>query len=228
MRGDRVRAVLLDMGEVLIPVRGYRGAASDPDVLAALRRLGVEAPESAVLDAAQRVASAYDALRAECSQPDLDAVLAGFSPSVRRVLLGAFRRQASPRPFDHARGVVAELARSFRLGLVSNNVLPGDHHARLLARNGILHHLDVAVWSANFGRRKPDPAMIEHALARLGLPPRAAVLVGDKLSTDVLAARRAGVRSIYLRKRGAPLEGPVRPDFTVGDLRAVPALVRSL
>jgi putative hydrolase of the HAD superfamily len=144
------------------------------------------------------------------------------------VLLDAFRRQASPRPFDFARSVVAELAERWPLGLISNNVLPGYHHARMLARAGILAHFSAAVWSANFGRRKPDPAMLLHVLRVLRVPPHAAVFVGDKLSTDVLAAQRAGVRSIYLRRRGAPLVGRARPDFTVGDLRAVPALLRSL
>lgn len=228
MAAARLRAVLLDMGGVLIPVRGYRGAARDPDVLGALARLGIADPAPLVLDCAARVAAAYNALAARCSQPDLDAALCNVPEAARRVMLVAFRRQATPRPYTYAREVVARLASRFRLGLVSNNVLPGDHHARMLEQAGILGHLGVAVWSANFGRRKPDPAMLEYALDALGVPARAAIFVGDKLATDVLAARRAGVRSIYLRHRGAPLEGEARPDFTVGDFRSVPRMLASL
>ncbi len=216
------------MGGVLIPVRGYAAAARDLDVLGALARLGIADPAPLVLDCAARVAAAYDALAGPCTQPDLDSALGDVPESVRRVLLAAFRRQATPRPYSFAREVVVHLAQRFRLGLVSNNVLPGDHHARMLARAGILELLDVAVWSANFGRRKPDPAMLEHALDTLGVPARAAIFVGDKLATDVLAARRAGVRSIYLRHRGAPFAGEVRPDFTVADFRSVPRVLASL
>ena len=56
-----------------------------------------------------------------------------------------------------------------------------------------------------------------------------ALFVGDKLRTDVAAARRAGVRSVYIRKRGAPYATPeLRPDFTIQDLRALPALRRQI
>src|SRR5262249_50795578 len=120
-------------------------------------------------------------------------------------------------------------APDYRLGLVSNDALPGDHYERILRRAGILRHLRCAVWSANFGRRKPDPAMIEHVLEVLRVPRERAVFVGDKLRTDVAAAKAAGVRSVYIRKRGAPwASGGLRPDFTIGDLRALPALLRQL
>jgi putative hydrolase of the HAD superfamily len=124
---------------------------------------------------------------------------------------------------------VAQLARDYALGLISNNALPGDHHARVLRRAGILEYIDCAVWSANFGRRKPDPAMILYVLAELGIARQHAIFVGDKLRTDVAAARAAGVRSVYIRKRGSPYASAKdRPDFTIGDLRALPGLLRQL
>lgn len=42
---------------------------------------------------------------------------------------------------------------------------------------------------------KPEPTVLERASSRLGLHPGASVLLGDSVS-DVVAARRAGVRSI--------------------------------
>ena len=89
----------------------------------------------------------------------------------------------------------------------------------------MLRHFGCAVWSGNFGRQA-GPAMIEHVLRTLRVPPERAVFVGDKLRTDVAAAKNAGVRSIYIRKRGAPwASSALRPDFTIGDLRALPALL---
>ncbi len=107
VRMNRIRAVLLDMGGVLIPVRGYRRAVDDPDLIRALERLGLDDPAALVLECAGRVAKAYDGLAEECSQPDLDRALRDVPPPARLVLLDAFRRQASPRPFDFARSVVA-------------------------------------------------------------------------------------------------------------------------
>jgi FMN phosphatase YigB (HAD superfamily) len=226
----RVLAVLLDMGGVLLPeLHDYERAARDTAFLAALREQGVTDPEPFVIERAKRLRASYRALEKECGQPDLAEVLADCSPGVRRLFEVAFRREEGGAPYPFARGVVAELAREYRLGLVSNNAMPGSHYAAVLRRAGILQHLGCAVWSANFGRRKPDPAMIHHVLESLRVPAARAVFVGDKLRTDVAAARNAGVRAIYLKKRGAPAASrELLPDFTIGDLRALPALLRAL
>jgi FMN phosphatase YigB (HAD superfamily) len=225
-----VEAVLLDMGGVLLPeLQRYERAVRDDAFLAALREQGVADPESFVIERAKRLREAYRALEQECRQPDVDEVLGDCSPIVRGLLLGAFKREASPPPYAFAHAVVAELARNYRLGLVSNNAMPGDHHAAVLRRAGILQHFGCAVWSADFGLRKPHPGMIQHVLKGLRVPSSRAIFVGDKLRTDVAAARNARVRSVYIRKRGSPYATrALRPDFTIGDLRALPGLLRQL
>ncbi|MFI5316159.1 MAG: HAD family hydrolase [Myxococcota bacterium] len=230
MSPARVEAVLLDMGGVLLPeLQTYERAARDTAFLAELGELGVADPESFVIERAGRLRAAYRALEKDCLQPDLDGVFGDCSPAARRLLLGAFKRQASPPPYTFARDVVAGLARDYRLGLVSNNAMPGEHHAAVLRRAGMLQHFGCAVWSANFGRRKPHPAMILHVLAQLRVTRARAIFVGDKLRTDVAAARNAGIRSVYIRKRGAPYATrALRPDFTIGDLRALPGLLQQL
>ena len=45
---------------------------------------------------------------------------------------------------------------------------------------------------------KPEVAMFEVALARLGIGPDAAVMVGDRLETDILGAQRAGLGAILV------------------------------
>lgn len=230
MRVDRIDAVLLDMGGVLLPeLQSYERSVRDRDFLAALAEQGVSDAESFVIERARRLRDAYRALERECRQPDVDEVFADCAPVVRGLLLRAFKRQAAPAPYAHARVVVADLARDFALGIVSNNAMAGDHHARVLRRAGILQHVGCAAWSANFGRRKPDPAMILAVLGQLGVPVERAIFVGDKLRTDVAAARAAGVRSVYIRKRGAPFASrELRPDFTISDLRALPVLLRQI
>ena len=155
-------------------------------------------------------------------------MFAELAPPVRQFLLDAFRREAAQPVIDNAREVVAELARDYKLGLVSNTVIPGDHHARSLEAAGILQHLHAAAWSANFGRRKPDPAIVHHVLDRLAVPAERAVLVGDKIRTDILAAKRAGVGAIWLSRPGMQRSGEAEPDFIIHDLSELPALLRRL
>ena len=231
----RVDAVLLDMGGILIPeipeLRAgrepdYSGAAAQPDILESFRALGVEDPERVLLGATTSVLAAYRA--AEPHEAfDPEDLLGDHPADVRGAILRALVRVVDRPPFSHAREVVASLSRRYRLGLVSNNIFPGDHHARTLARFGILEHLQSYVWSANFGPRKPDPSMLRHVLDEMRVPPERAVFVGDKIRTDVYAARRAGVRSIWLRRADAPVPTDgVRPDAIIHDLRELPILLR--
>jgi putative hydrolase of the HAD superfamily len=229
MRPARVDLVLLDMGGVILPeFSHYERAAQDESLLAALRARGIAAPECFIEVRAARVRDAYVALSAQCTQPDLAAVLADCEPDVQRLLLGAFAAIADRRPYAHVGEVLRALARRVRLALVSNTIIPGEHHRRTLERYGLLRWFECALWSANFGRRKPDPAMIRHVLDALDVPARAALFVGDKLRTDVLAARRAGVRSVHLRRRGAQCGAEAVADFVIRDLRELPLLLRRI
>jgi FMN phosphatase YigB (HAD superfamily) len=224
-----VELIVLDMGGVLLPeVSHYERAVHDETLLAALRAHGIADPHAFICERAVRVREAYIALTDSCAQPDLDAVLCDCAPDVRRMLLGAFAAVANRRPYSYVGEVLRALARRYRLALVSNTIIPGDHHRRTLERYGLLRWLEQAIWSASFGRRKPDPAMIHHVLGALGVPARRAIFVGDKLRTDVLAARRANMRSVYLRRRGSASEGDARPDFVIRDLRELPLLLQRM
>lgn len=77
---------------------------------------------------------------------------------------------------------------------------------------------------------KPAPHLFEIGAATLGLPPARLTMVGDRLDTDVLGARRLGLRAVLVLSGSttrAMLRGAaVRPDGierSVGDLPAVPS-----
>ncbi|MCR8670784.1 HAD-IIA family hydrolase [Agrococcus sp. HG114] len=70
---------------------------------------------------------------------------------------------------------------------------------------------------------KPETPMFEVAAERFGA--RSPAMIGDRLDTDILGARRAGIRSIAVLTgidRGASLIGAdpsMRPDHVIADLR---------
>ncbi|MFQ5697388.1 MAG: HAD family hydrolase [Myxococcota bacterium] len=229
MSREGVEAVLLDMGGVLIPeVRGFEAAAENEALRAELAQRGVADPRATLLEAGQRLRQAYRDLEAQRSQPDPERVLATLPAEVREQVLQAFAREETLPAFPEAREVVARLARTFRLGIVSNTIVPGDHHARALERAGILEFISAAAWSANFGSRKPATSIIEHVLSKLGIPARRAVFVGDKIRTDIVGARSAGLRSVWLRRPDSRDTGEATPDWVIDDLRDLPALLEPL
>jgi FMN phosphatase YigB (HAD superfamily) len=80
-----------------------------------------------------------------------------------------------------------------------------------VAMHDLLHRLALDRWftallfSSEIGHAKPSPAPFTAALSALGTPPAKTLHVGD-LSTDVLGARRAGLRAALFRglERWAP------------------------
>ena len=63
------------------------------------------------------------------------------------------------------------------------------------------------VISEEVGFAKPDPAMVLEALRMAAVPPAEAVLLGDSVTADIPAARRAGVDSILFTNGGEPPPG---------------------
>jgi putative hydrolase of the HAD superfamily len=87
-------------------------------------------------------------------------------------------------------------SRGLKLGLVSNAfdpdwLLHGD-----LERMGIAERIDFAVFSSEFGKRKPHPAIFERALDALGVVADDAMFVGDRLYEDVRGSNEVGMTSV--------------------------------
>jgi len=72
--------------------------------------------------------------------------------------------------------------------------------------------------------RKPQPGMLLEAAARLNLDLARSASVGDRWR-DIEAARRAGVRAIYVERRYDE-RAPVGADVTVGDLAEAAEWIR--
>ena len=97
-------------------------------------------------------------------------------------------------------------ARGLRLAVVTNKAeaftLP------LLERMAIAHHFDTVVSGDTLPVKKPDPAMLHLACARLGVPAAQALMVGDS-ANDAEAARAAGMPVLlvtYGYSEGVPVD----------------------
>ena len=85
---------------------------------------------------------------------------------------------------------------------------------------------DVIIDSAQVGVSKPAQRIFTLALAQLGRTPQTAAYVGDSFERDVLGARAAGLRTIWLRglePRVCP--DPSMVDATITTLEELPAVL---
>ena len=113
---------------------------------------------------------------------------------------------------DGVRPLLARLHQQ-RLKCVVLTNKEGAFAQRLLALHGLENSVDLLVAGDTLAVKKPDPAVVVHALALLGAGRDEALLVGDSV-TDVRTARAAGV-PVWLVRHGYPagdLAGADEPD----------------
>jgi HAD superfamily hydrolase (TIGR01549 family) len=101
-----------------------------------------------------------------------------------------------------------------KLGLVSNAFDPPDLLHRDLEQLGIAERLDIALFSSEVGRRKPDPEIFQRALDALGVSPPETLFVGDTLASDIAGAAALGLhtcQALWFRADDDP--GGPEPEF---------------
>jgi putative hydrolase of the HAD superfamily len=221
-----IEAVLFDWGDTLMQW------VWDESLLEAGARAGLEAIGRDGLPGADAVAARF----AEAYMPYLwlpGAVEEIEYPGLVRELLGHFGVEPTDEelerfldaeheawtparrlgPTTHA--LLESLrTRGLKLGLVSNAFDPPPLLHRDLERMGVAERLDTAVFSSEVGRRKPDPAIFERALAELGVEAGRALFVGDQLVADVGGARGVGMTAVQaLWFRADPAEDAPEPDY---------------
>ena len=164
----------------------------------------------------------------------LDAGLpARVPPDVMTALIDAYARpilMVPPAVDDGARAALERLrGQGLVLAVVSNTMrTPGSVLRKLLERYGLLATFAHATFSDEVGVRKPDAQIFALTLRALGVPPAAAVHVGDDAVLDVLGARNAGLRTIQVTSASLKALGAQRPDAAIPSLAGLPDAIARL
>jgi putative hydrolase of the HAD superfamily len=119
-----------------------------------------------------------------------------------RRVASAFLSEAAAT-FERNRPMLKALSERYRLGIVSN--FYGNLEA-VCDSAGLCSFFKVTVDSHCVGAEKPDPAIFQAALDKLGATPEETVLIGDSLRRDREGARRMGMRFIWVAARDARAE----------------------
>jgi phosphoserine phosphatase len=126
------------------------------------------------------------------------------------------RRTAGCAPLPDAVAALERVrAAGLRTAVVTNGMT--DLQWLKLERAGLASYFDAFVASAAVGIGKPDARIFTVALERIGCAAGAAWMVGDSLRRDVAGAQAAGVRAVWLDRRGRPADG-VAPDARITTL----------
>jgi putative hydrolase of the HAD superfamily len=217
LRLDGVREALVRAGHAYRPADL---AAADGRALAALQAIWNAQRDVPPGEQVRIVLEAIDAaLPRALGAPDREAVERAYASAVlaRPPVLSAGAVEA----------VRALAARDITLGVISNTGrTPGTMLRRLLAGAGLAQHFRVLAFSDEVGARKPAAEIFHRTLLAAGVPPGAALHIGDDATADIGGARAAGMRALhYVPGDGA---GAGDADALVRHLAELPEILSRL
>ena len=203
------QAVLFDLDDTLVDFQYTRraGLRAVQELLPALAHLPLEELElvhdeqlhanylrtlgGGLSDEAARLERVRGICRRYGHQPDEGAV-------ARAAAAYAREQQSNARLVPGVAGLLNALAGHVKIGVVTNG--SSARQRGKLERFGI--HPDAVAVSEDVGATKPAPAIFRFALARLGVVPERATMIGDSWENDVLGALGCGMTAVWLNRYG--------------------------
>jgi HAD superfamily hydrolase (TIGR01549 family) len=133
----------------------------------------------------------------------------------------------TPALLPGARSTLRVLARMYRLGLVTSG--SRDRVRKQIRQFEFTRYFKVSVYSEDTVKKKPHPAPLQLALARLNANPNECVYVGDT-PEDIQMARGAGVRAIGVLGPFPTAERirAQKPEVLLNSIRELPRYLRTL
>lgn len=150
--------------------------------------------------------------------PELGRKLAAHFPEARK---------QSPILYEESLEVLGQLKGRYQLLLLTNGS-PSLQNMKLEITPEIAPYFDHVVISGAFGRGKPDPAIFQHALSKFGLQPEDVLMVGDNLMTDIIGAKKAGIRSVWINREAKAPHETIIPTYEINHLRELLPILESI
>ncbi|MFC5467630.1 HAD family hydrolase [Cohnella suwonensis] len=150
--------------------------------------------------------------------PELGEKLAESFPALRRKLKYVY---------DETFAVLDELKKSYKLLLLTNGS-PDLQQEKLNGMPELIPYFDSIVISGNFGEGKPSSNLFAHAMDQIGISPEEGIMVGDKLTTDILGANRIGMTSVWINRHGATRGDEIVPSYEIASLTELHDLLKAL
>jgi putative hydrolase of the HAD superfamily len=123
--------------------------------------------------------------------------------------------------------------RGYKLGIITNTVTSREEHVRMaLKRIDLERYFDVVVTSVDVGFNKPEEEIFLTALKAVDVKPEEAVMVGNRVSADIVGGNRIGMKTIlYKWNERYPDEitsTEEQPTRTINSLKDLPRVLTEL
>jgi len=101
--------------------------------------------------------------------------------------------------YRDAKSTLAKLKKmGFKLGLITDGYK--SDLEKILPKVGLQKFFDICVCGDTVGKRKPNPQVFRYALNQLNIRASEAVFVGDRIETDYVGAKKAGMTPVLIQR----------------------------
>jgi putative hydrolase of the HAD superfamily len=136
-------------------------------------------------------------------------------------------RRKRPIVYTETFPILDELKGKVKLLLLTNGA-PDLQQEKLAGIPGLDTYFDHILISGTFGEGKPAQSIFKHAVELLGIEPSEGLMVGDKLTTDILGSNGIGMPNVWINHHGVTRTEEIVPVHEVSDLNGLLALIRSM
>ena len=144
----------------------------------------------------------------------LDEFGLGYEDEDGEAFLDAF---VSFGTFPEVREVLKRLGESYELGIISNT----DNDLISYSIESIGVEFDHVTTAEEAGAYKPGPGLLELALTRASANPTEVIHVFAGYKYDMVPAKRVGLPTVWVNRKGESTPGELKPDQIVANLNAV-------
>lgn len=218
--GTPVRAVLFDLDDTLWPIEPVIAQAEQ----ALHAWLTMHVPAVAEQWSVDRLRQRRTTMLQENPHYQIDLyalrhgglveafVASGADPIMVDAAMAVFTQMRNAvTPFEDVVPALTRMRRRWQLGSISNGFAN-------LETIGLASYFATSLAAHCFGKAKPDPAIFQAACEALGVDPAQAVYVGDDLHLDVVAAKNAGLRAVWMNRFQRCLPSEIEADAVCTNL----------
>lgn len=152
------------------------------------------------------------------NDPELGQFLGELFPKERR---------ARPLIYEQTFPLLNALKGNYKLLLLTNGS-PDLQKEKINGVPELAAYFDEIIISGQFGEGKPSIAIFQHAISLLGIDASEGLMIGDKLTTDILGSNRVGMRNVWINHHGLVRSDEIIPNYEISNVSELLPIIQAL
>ncbi|MEX1029138.1 MAG: HAD-IA family hydrolase [Paenibacillaceae bacterium] len=130
----------------------------------------------------------------------------------------AAERRNRPIVYEETFAVLDKLRGKYKLLLLTNGS-PDLQNEKIASVPVLASYFNHIVISGNHGKGKPSASIFQHAMELLDIKAEEGLMVGDKLTTDIMGSNSVGMPSVWMNRHHISRNDDIIPKFEVSNLQ---------